>query len=118
MDFYDILGEDPNDPKIKAAQIAHEQVENFFNTLIQIRKTKGITQAQLAEMLETDQAVISRIENYRNPTLGTIIEYAIALGVEIKLDASIIQPTTVASFTLTKDVVEPPVKVTLQTIQK
>lgn len=47
-----------------------------------IRKEKGLTQEQLAELSGLTQQYISGIENgRRNPTIVAIYELAVALGV-------------------------------------
>lgn len=52
--------------------------------LKQIRKAKGMTQVQLAELLEVEQGEISKLESAnRNPKLETLQKIASALEVEI-----------------------------------
>ena len=48
----------------------------------QIRREKGLTQEQLAEISGFSQQYISSLERgHRNPTIVTLYELAIALGV-------------------------------------
>jgi transcriptional regulator with XRE-family HTH domain len=50
----------------------------------EIRKSRGLTQAQLAELLDVEQGEISKLErNDRNPRLSTLQRVAEALSVEI-----------------------------------
>lgn len=54
--------------------------------MIRIRKEKGLTQTQLAEMTGNKQQVISRIENKENsPSLTTFSSIVRALGYELSL---------------------------------
>jgi transcriptional regulator with XRE-family HTH domain len=50
----------------------------------QIRKARGISQAEIAEMVGVTQATISKLENL-DPgcTIGKYVEYAAALGVPL-----------------------------------
>ncbi|TSB01606.1 helix-turn-helix domain-containing protein [Sphingorhabdus contaminans] len=52
------------------------------NNMGRIRREKGLTQEQLAELSGLTQQYISGIENgRRNPTIVAIYELAVALGV-------------------------------------
>jgi ribosome-binding protein aMBF1 (putative translation factor) len=54
--------------------------------LVKIRKEKGISQVNLAEMTGCKQQVISRIENRENsPTLKTLCGILNVLGYDIQL---------------------------------
>ena len=52
-------------------------------SIVKERKRKGISQTELAEMIETTQSVISRIENgsSRHITLDYLMKVANALGI-------------------------------------
>ncbi len=57
--------------------------------LIKIRKEAGLTQEQIAEILQTKKSNISRLENVNSkisPKLSTIEEYARAAGYKIKIN--------------------------------
>jgi|SRR5271155_4579256 transcriptional regulator with XRE-family HTH domain len=74
------------------------EVEQRFNELMleqqlaQLRRKRGISQAQLAELVGVSQPVIARIESggVRNLTVRTIARTAAALGgsVEIRIKAN------------------------------
>ncbi len=52
--------------------------------LKRIRTKKGISQGQIARILEKDKGFISNIENGKtNPTLSTIAKIAEAVGVSV-----------------------------------
>lgn len=56
-----------------------------------LRKEKALTQKQVAELLETDQARISRIENaHDSVSLDTIFQSLFALGIDEEEIASAI----------------------------
>jgi predicted transcriptional regulator len=56
--------------------------------LIKIRKDAGLTQEQIAEILQTKKSNISRLENVNStisPKLSTIEEYAKAAGYKMQI---------------------------------
>ncbi|MCB2215641.1 helix-turn-helix domain-containing protein [Desulfofustis glycolicus] len=56
--------------------------------LIKIRKDAGLTQEQIAEILQTKKSNISRLENVNStisPKLSTIEEYAKAAGYRMQI---------------------------------
>jgi DNA-binding XRE family transcriptional regulator len=57
--------------------------------LITLRKTAGLTQEELAEILSTKKSNISRLENvssFSSPKLSTIEEYARAVGYKVEIN--------------------------------
>ena len=56
-------------------------------TLQELRKSRGITQEKLAELLNKRQDSVSRMESRDNARLSTIREYILALGGELILIA-------------------------------
>lgn len=59
---------------------------NAILDLIEIRREKGLTQADVAAMIGTKQAAVSRFERYScEPTLKFIHKYARALGAKLLL---------------------------------
>ncbi len=60
---------------------------NLIRLLIALRCKAGITQKQLSEKMHCGQSRISRIENAkdRNLSLGDILDYAGALGLNVEL---------------------------------
>jgi len=53
--------------------------------LASLRRTAGITQAELAEALGTTQGQISRIEKQQDMLVSTLKGYLVALGVRASL---------------------------------
>ena len=78
-----------------ADQLADEQLFTLFREqidrdddllrdLVALRRELGLSQSELAHLMETDQGYLSRLENGAlNPRVRTLREYAVALGVEI-----------------------------------
>jgi len=57
--------------------------------LISMRKKAGLTQEELAELMDTKKSNISRLESFKNnhsPRLDTLINYATATGHKLKID--------------------------------
>ena len=58
---------------------------NVLGNLIKLRKEKGLSQVELAELSGNKQQVISRIENRENsPTLKTLCSILDVLGYDIQ----------------------------------
>ena len=89
----------PTLAKFKEKALKNDEVKKEYETLstaynlkkklIAIRKTAGLTQEQLAEILSTKKSNISRLENVHSsssPKLSTIEEYAKAVGYKIEID--------------------------------
>ncbi len=88
----------PSLKNFKKKALANPEVEQEYldltpayalrKQLIEIRKSAGLTQEELAEMLHTNKSNISRLENVNSkisPTLSTIEEYAKAVGYKLQL---------------------------------
>ena len=60
---------------------------NLRKRILHLRIDKGLSQSQLAEMADTKQSVISRLENGTcEPKLSTIQKIAEALNKEMKIN--------------------------------
>lgn len=79
-----ILKEDLRDPKLKAEYEQWEQELQLRMALAKARKKANLSQTELAEKTGLSQQAISRIETgYTNATLGSLIKYISALGVQL-----------------------------------
>ncbi|MBY0358295.1 MAG: helix-turn-helix domain-containing protein [Candidatus Obscuribacterales bacterium] len=59
---------------------------SLFSSLLKARKAKGITQAQLSELLGLTQSYISQVEQSRHDIkTSTLTEWARALDLELML---------------------------------
>lgn len=62
-------------------------------TLVRLRKEKGLTQGQIAEMIGVDQTTVSRFEQAdSNPQLSMIRRYARAVGARVRHEATPMEP--------------------------
>lgn len=86
--FLESLGIDPHDPEVIAAQ---QDFGNYADLIAQLRarrKALGMTQAQVAEVMNTKQSAISAIElSSGNPTIKRLQSYARALGARLVLSS-------------------------------
>jgi transcriptional regulator with XRE-family HTH domain len=74
-----------NDESFQQHQLS-ELEQKIVSNLVQLRKSKKISQEQLATKLNTKQSVISRIENGASvPSLGFIGRVAKALDTEVEI---------------------------------
>ena len=56
----------------------------LINELVKIRKSKGLTQKEVASVSGLSQQMVSRIENMDNsPTLSIFFKYIKAVGVDL-----------------------------------
>ncbi len=53
--------------------------------LAQARKDANLTQSQIAELMDTQQSVVSRIERGANVSVATIARYAAACGKHLEI---------------------------------
>ena len=74
------------DPEFKKEYDALEPEYKLASTLIQLRLSKGLTQEQLAEKLQTKQSSIARLESGESlPSLSTVRRVAEALDAELDI---------------------------------
>ena len=75
------------DPEFKKEYEALEPEYKLASALIRLRLAKGLTQEQLANLLNTKQESIARLESGRSlPSLSTVKKVAEALGAELQID--------------------------------
>lgn len=59
----------------------------LIKSLVEFRKSAGITQKEVAEKSGLTQQMVSRIEKVTNsPTLDVFLRYVSALGLELKIN--------------------------------
>lgn len=72
------------DPEVKAE---YDRLENEFavaGALLSMRKSAGLTQAELAQRMQTNRTQVAKIESGRNNTkIDSLVRYAQACGREI-----------------------------------
>lgn len=91
LDFDEFLEESLKNPKIKAEYDKLQPEFSMIQAVIDARRSKGLTQKELANKVRTKQSVISRLESGRaNPSVNFLKRLAQALNshLEIKFIAS------------------------------
>ena len=75
------------DPEFKREYDALEPEFRLASTLIRLRLAKGLTQEQLASLLNTKQESIARLESGSSlPSLSTVRKVANALDAEVEIN--------------------------------
>lgn len=84
------------DRKAHAKEILKEQ-RAFRESLVNVRRMRGLSQARVAEILGQSQSSIAQFERYdSNPTLGSIRRYALAVGASVSMTAEMRRSTYAA----------------------
>jgi DNA-binding XRE family transcriptional regulator len=86
--FQSRLREDIKDPEFKAHYQEERQALKLAMKIAELREKKGLSQQQLAKLMETSQQAISRIESgeYEGFTLKTLEKIAEATGMRVKIE--------------------------------
>ncbi|HEY3609708.1 MAG TPA: helix-turn-helix transcriptional regulator [Pseudonocardiaceae bacterium] len=90
--FWDDLAEDLQDPEVLRTYVAEsiriETIDRLVNRLDEVREADGLTKAELARAINAEPAVVRRLLSlgHRNPTIGTLVEVAAALGLRVTLE--------------------------------
>jgi len=84
FDFQDYLEEQLQDPEFAKRYSELEPARHIAQQVIMLRQKEGITQAELAKRVGTQQSAISRLENASSvPSLSFVQRVAQALGADI-----------------------------------
>jgi DNA-binding XRE family transcriptional regulator len=84
-DLLDLLGIDPDDQRYRDALEDAKEAERLIDALVALRNKLGITQAQIAEQMETTQSAVSKFERAGgDPHLSTVQRYARAVGARFR----------------------------------
>ncbi|HHU31585.1 MAG: helix-turn-helix domain-containing protein [Zhaonellaceae bacterium] len=73
------------DPEFKKAWEESELEYQIARTVIKRRKELGLSQEELAKILNTGQSAISRIESCQNITLNMLQKLAAALQLDVEI---------------------------------
>lgn len=86
--FSSRLREDLKDPEFRAYYREERQALKLAMKTVRLREKKGLSQQQLAKLMDTSQQAISRIESgeYEGFTLKTLEKLARATGTQIKIE--------------------------------
>ncbi|MGW3344514.1 helix-turn-helix domain-containing protein [Nonomuraea rubra] len=80
----ELLGIDLADPDVQRENAAIDRDMRLVETLVTIRKQRGLTQAEVAERMGRSQPAVSDFERLGgDPHLSTIRRYALAVGAEV-----------------------------------
>jgi transcriptional regulator with XRE-family HTH domain len=80
-------------------------IENISELLAKLRIAAKLTQEEMAQLLQWEQANVSRFENenYSSQTIGKIVEFVNSLGIWLHVYPSLTEQTT--KITIKKEVV-------------
>ena len=85
--FDDFLKEQLQDQEVRAEYDALEPEFAIIQAMIDARKSRGMTQKQLADATGINQADISKLERGNaNPSLHTLQRLATGMGMRLKLE--------------------------------
>lgn len=85
--YKDFLNEQLQNEEFKKEYDALEAEFSFVQTMLDARKSAGLTQKDLAERTGIAQADISKLENGNaNPSLRTLQRLADGMGMKLKLE--------------------------------
>ena len=96
-DFKDFLAERLKDPEIRAEYDALEPEFSLMQTMIDARKSSGLTQKQLSERTGIAQSDISKLESGNgNPSLRTLERLAKGMGMRVQIEFKPLKPANQA----------------------
>lgn len=85
--FNELLAEQLKDPEFKKEYDALEPEFEIKRAMIDARKSKGMTQKELATLSGITQGDISKLENgSANPSIKTLQRLAKAMGKKLKIE--------------------------------
>ena len=112
MDIYELLGEDPDASGHRHARSLVAADRALVRDLVTVRERGGMTQADVARAMGTDQASVSRFESgHSDAHLSTVRRYAKAVGAHIRhevVPAARVCPTTDGTHPPLRRHAEPP----------
>jgi hypothetical protein len=95
-----IADRDAREPGFAALVADAEARLAFGRQMAERRRAKGKTQTQVAALMQTSPAIVSRLESGHDVRVSTLEKYVGALGLRLELNAaSPKKPTTKASRT-------------------
>lgn len=92
-DFKDFLPERLKAPEIRAEYDALEPEFSLMQTMIDARKSSGLTQKQLSERTGIAQSDISKLESGNgNPSMRTLERLAKGMGMRVQIEFKPLKP--------------------------
>lgn len=93
----ELLGIDLSDPDVRRENAAIDRDMRLIESLVELRKAQGLTQAQVAERMGRSQPSVSDFERLGgDPHLSTVRRYALAVGASVH---HVVRSTLVAGAT-------------------
>lgn len=81
-----IFVSDPNDLQQMIASELINQSQDMLDELLDLRKRKGMTQQDVADIIGVTRTAVTAFERYdSDPKLSTIIRYAMAVGARLNI---------------------------------
>ncbi|MCO4256477.1 helix-turn-helix transcriptional regulator [Pseudarthrobacter cellobiosi] len=81
-----IFVSDPNDLKQMIASELINQSQDMMDELLQLRKRKGMTQQDIADIIGITRTAVTAFERYdSDPKLSTLVRYAMAVGARLNI---------------------------------
>ncbi|CAM4207629.1 helix-turn-helix domain-containing protein [Kibdelosporangium persicum] len=85
-DLLRLLGVDPDSQVVKSAREDDADLANLMRSLYELRRSSGLTQAEVANRMGTTQSAVSDLERTAiDPQVTTLQRYARAVGAALKL---------------------------------
>jgi len=86
----EMINEWMKDPEFVREYDELAQEFSLFDALLQARKEAGLTQAEVAERMQTTPSVVARLEagggrQKHSPSIATLQKYAHAVGCELEI---------------------------------
>jgi transcriptional regulator with XRE-family HTH domain len=101
-ELFDLLGIDPDDLRTQHAINDARDVERLIDALVTLRARQGLTQADVAEEMETTQSAVSKFERAGgDPHISTIQRYARAVGACVKVLVKVTPSDSAAAWQAT-----------------
>ena len=95
-----IADRDAREPGFAALVVDAEARLAFGREMAERRRTNGKTQTQVAALMQTSPAIVSRLESGHDVRVSTLEKYVAALGLRLEINAvPPKKPTTKASRT-------------------
>ena len=91
----DVVGQELKDPKVRAAYAERRMVHEIARAVRSMRESAGLSQEQLADLVNMKQPAIARLETSQGsiPRWQTLNRIALALHQQLKLNLGDIDPT-------------------------
>ena len=101
MESHQVATSDPYaNPDLLAAILSIEEAHALIDELVDLRKSRGLSQIKLAGLMRVSQSTISGFESESNdPRLSTVQRYARALEVKVSFKVENRAPTFHANST-------------------